>query len=105
MAVSHEKRMFPCPICGVATDVRITKKDKPYITCDPCGVQVFVRGPRRDQCLQPLSRTWRNDYGGAFGNGRAISPDLPEVRNHVLGRTAIGKNQCIRRTSSGLPLP
>jgi DNA-directed RNA polymerase subunit RPC12/RpoP len=23
----------------------MTKKDKPYITCDPCGVQVFVRGP------------------------------------------------------------
>jgi len=25
--------------------VRLTKKDKPYLTCDPCGVQVFVRGP------------------------------------------------------------
>ncbi len=23
----------------------MTKKDKPYLTCDPCGVQVFVRGP------------------------------------------------------------
>ena len=23
----------------------MTKKDKPYITCDPCGIQVFVRGP------------------------------------------------------------
>lgn len=39
------RKMFPCPICGVATDVRITKKDKPYVTCDPCGVQLFVRGP------------------------------------------------------------
>jgi DNA-directed RNA polymerase subunit RPC12/RpoP len=26
-------------------EVRITKKDKPYITCDPCGIQLFVRGP------------------------------------------------------------
>ena len=26
-------------------EVKITKKDKPYITCDPCGIQVFVRGP------------------------------------------------------------
>jgi transcription elongation factor Elf1 len=40
-----QQAMFPCPICGVATDVRITKKDKPYVTCDPCGVQLFVRGP------------------------------------------------------------
>jgi hypothetical protein len=23
----------------------MTKKKKPYITCDPCGIQVFVRGP------------------------------------------------------------
>ena len=23
----------------------MTKKDKPYLTCDPCGIQVFARGP------------------------------------------------------------
>ena len=45
MTILNTKRMFPCPVCGVATDVRITKKDKAYITCDPGGVQVFVRGP------------------------------------------------------------
>lgn len=36
---------FPCPICTKALDVRLTKKNKPYVTCDPCGVQMFVRGP------------------------------------------------------------
>lgn len=36
---------FPCPVCLGVRDVRLTKKDKPYITCDPCGIQVFVRGP------------------------------------------------------------
>ena len=39
------KQMFPCPVCDCAREVRITKKNKPYITCDPCGVQLFVRGP------------------------------------------------------------
>jgi len=39
------KRMFPCPVCTDPREVRITKKGKPYITCDPCGIQVFVRGP------------------------------------------------------------
>jgi hypothetical protein len=39
------KKMFPCPVCTKPREVRITKKDKPYITCDPCGIQVFVRGP------------------------------------------------------------
>ena len=34
---------FPCPLCGQALDVRQTKKKKPYVICDPCGVQLFVR--------------------------------------------------------------
>lgn len=36
---------FPCPVCAHPLQVRITKKNKPYVTCDPCGVQLFVRGP------------------------------------------------------------
>jgi len=34
---------FPCPVCGQALDIRETKKDKPYMVCDPCGMQLFVR--------------------------------------------------------------
>jgi transcription elongation factor Elf1 len=45
MASSNGKRMFPCPVCAHPREVRITKKRKPYITCDPCGIQLFVRGP------------------------------------------------------------
>ena len=36
-------RLFPCPVCGDAREVRTTKKGKPYIICDLCGVQMFVR--------------------------------------------------------------
>lgn len=36
---------FPCPVCMDPRKVKLTKKDKPYITCDPCGIQMFVRGP------------------------------------------------------------
>ena len=35
---------FPCPVCGEALEVRQSKKRKPYVVCDPCGVQMFVRG-------------------------------------------------------------
>ncbi len=45
MAVVNGKRMFPCPVCADPREVRQTKKNKPYLTCDPCGIQVFVRGP------------------------------------------------------------
>lgn len=34
---------FPCCICEVPLDVRKTKNGKPYVICDPCGMQMFVR--------------------------------------------------------------
>lgn len=37
------KLRFPCPICGEGLDVRESKKHKPYLVCDRCGVQMFVR--------------------------------------------------------------
>lgn len=37
------KRWFPCPICGAALDIRESKKGKPYVVCNACGVQLFVR--------------------------------------------------------------
>lgn len=45
MAILNGRQMFPCPVCLDPREVRMTKKNKPYITCDPCGIQVFVRGP------------------------------------------------------------
>ena len=43
MANWNDKQRFPCPVCGQGLAVRETKKKKPYVVCDPCGVQVFVR--------------------------------------------------------------
>jgi DNA-directed RNA polymerase subunit RPC12/RpoP len=45
MSLLNGTRMFPCPVCTSPLEVKTTKKDKPYIICDPCGVQLFVRGP------------------------------------------------------------
>jgi len=36
-------KQLPCPVCGESRDLRTDKKGKPYIGCEPCGVQVFVR--------------------------------------------------------------
>ena len=35
---------FPCPICFEMLEVRYSKRSKPYLTCNDCGVQLFVRG-------------------------------------------------------------
>ena len=34
---------FPCPLCLVRLGIRHSKKGKPYVVCDACGVQMFVR--------------------------------------------------------------
>jgi hypothetical protein len=48
------KKRFPCPVCMDPREVRITKKRKPYIICDPCGIQLFVRGPAGIAALNRL---------------------------------------------------
>ena len=48
------ERMFPCPVCTDPREVKMTKKKKPYITCDPCGIQLFVRGPAGIDALNRL---------------------------------------------------
>jgi DNA-directed RNA polymerase subunit RPC12/RpoP len=37
-------KRFPCPVCAKALDVRQSKKHKPYVVCEGCGIQIFVRG-------------------------------------------------------------
>jgi DNA-directed RNA polymerase subunit RPC12/RpoP len=43
---------LPCFLCGQNLDKRITKKEKPYFVCDPCGVQLFVRGKQGMERLE-----------------------------------------------------
>ena len=35
---------FPCPLCAVTLELRITRKQKPYCVCMECGLQLFFRG-------------------------------------------------------------
>jgi len=43
MTAPNPSRQFPCPVCTAPQDVRTDKNGKPYLHCDPCGVQFFVR--------------------------------------------------------------
>ncbi len=54
MIAVESRPMFPCPICTQVREVRTSIKDKPYLICDPCGVQVFVRGPAGIEELRRL---------------------------------------------------
>ena len=56
----HGQQVFPCPVCTELRGVRLTKKKKPYITCDPCGIQMFVRGPAGISGFQRLINSGNN---------------------------------------------
>jgi ssDNA-binding Zn-finger/Zn-ribbon topoisomerase 1 len=41
--MSNREQWFPCPVCLQPLDVRTSKRNKPYVICSPCGVQMFIR--------------------------------------------------------------
>jgi DNA-directed RNA polymerase subunit RPC12/RpoP len=49
------KGFFPCPVCSDRLDVRESKKGKPYVVCNQCGVQMFVRNDAGIRDLQRLT--------------------------------------------------
>jgi hypothetical protein len=48
---------IPCFLCSQELGQRKDKNDKPYFICDPCGVQIFVRGRQGIANLSQLIET------------------------------------------------
>ena len=46
--------VVPCFLCDSDLEVRMTKKDKPYVVCEHCGMQIFVRGPEGIELFEQL---------------------------------------------------
>lgn len=55
---------YPCPLCNNELEIRITNKDLfdrnkiPYIVCDNCGVQMFVRYDKGIKRLKNRLNNW-----------------------------------------------
>ena len=50
---------IPCFLCSQEMRLRRDKHDKPYFVCDPCGMQIFVRGRHGIANLTQLIETLR----------------------------------------------
>jgi DNA-directed RNA polymerase subunit RPC12/RpoP len=48
---------IPCFLCSKELGQRKDKNHKPYFICDPCGVQIFVRGRQGIENLADLITT------------------------------------------------
>ncbi|MBI4455415.1 MAG: hypothetical protein HY644_05895 [Acidobacteria bacterium] len=68
---------IPCFLCGDLLTIKLTKKDKPVITCNSCGVQSFVRYPRGIERLHALAenRASLKERFRWLGYGRCICID------------------------------
>ena len=65
---------FPCPTCNKLRAVGLTKRKKPYFTCNDCGVQVFFRGQEGIRRFREML-----GHGELDGNIGALSPLLEHV--------------------------
>ena len=45
------KVMIPCWLCDQSVEVKFSRKDKPYLICDNCGVQTFIRYGQAEELL------------------------------------------------------
>lgn len=65
--------LFPCPVCGIALDIRISCKQKPYCVCNPCGIQLFFRGKTGIERLHELVESGRLISGKEPSTGLAVT--------------------------------
>jgi uncharacterized small protein (DUF1192 family) len=71
--VSLSGELFPCPVCGIALDIRISCKQKPYCVCNPCGIQLFFRGKTGIERLHELIESGRLISGKEPSTGLAVT--------------------------------
>jgi hypothetical protein len=46
---------FPCFLCGAGLLIKRSKRNKPYWTCNDCGMQTFIRGKEGIARLQRMA--------------------------------------------------
>jgi hypothetical protein len=87
----------PCFICGDLLAVKLTKKQKPVLTCNSCGVQIFVRYVKGIERLDTLTQG-RTSIKGDFVVCRAcqvaVRRTKEKIQNPILGRAGIYCPEC-----------
>jgi hypothetical protein len=78
------QRTIPCFLCGNGLEIRTSKTNKPYLICEICGMQIFVRGKRGISLLNTKEQAIRSEKCQAPGERvleiTALSNRLRELR-------------------------
>ncbi len=51
--------VIPCWLCGELIPVKFTKKNKPFLICNNCGVQTFIRYGKAEELLIAKIKQYR----------------------------------------------
>ncbi len=52
---------LPCYACQKALPIQTTKVGKPYLTCNECGIQIFIRGKAGIARIEKLKEFWSKE--------------------------------------------
>jgi DNA-directed RNA polymerase subunit RPC12/RpoP len=75
---------IPCFLCVQELTQRTDKNRKPYFICDPCGVQIFVRGRQGIKNLSQLIATLKErDF--AFREHLATLYEIQGILTEIRG--------------------
>lgn len=75
---------IPCFLCVQELTQRTDKNRKPYFICDPCGVQIFVRGRQGIKNLSELIATL-NERDFAFREHMVTLYEIQAVLTEIRG--------------------
>lgn len=77
----QKQNRIGCFLCGNGLDVRASKRNKPYLVCEPCGIQIFIR---RQQGIDRLVAK-QKAYGGQLVVGqREADEEIVSLANRLV---------------------
>jgi hypothetical protein len=92
--MNPDPTLIPCFLCGNGLEVKMSKRDKPYLICDWCGVQTFIRGKRGIKSF--------NEYKAALNSGGIIATGKNNLKITAL-INSLGELKAKLRQLEGFP--
>jgi DNA-directed RNA polymerase subunit RPC12/RpoP len=86
---------IPCFLCSQELRQRKDKNEKPYFICDPCGLQIFVRGRQGIENLAQLIATLRErdfpfrEHARVLHEIQAILTEIRGVKKEIKGLASV----------------
>ena len=77
-------KVIPCFLCNQELNQRKDKHSKPYFVCDPCGVQIFVRGRQGIKNLNGLLSILR-EHDFPFREHNAVLFEIQALLSEIRG--------------------